>query len=880
MKPALEQREVLVSGALSVSKFGISQENQVHILTILRDTLYTNKELAVLREYSANAWDANREAGRGDEPIEVILPTELEASLIIRDSGPGLSEEEVQTIYTQYGASTKRSDNVAVGMLGIGSKSAFAYNDAFTITSLHGGTKAVYHAVLDELNVGKVMKMYEGALQEHLEAYVGNPLEVEKDLDGYVDLWDVFEFTGPVEEQPEWNGFCVGWEDLRADAEAKLEALRAEIEDLPEGESKTEKLEALLAHPDSHPARFSFVNRAKEFRLFMYKKGVQLFRDWMAVNHPDTETGITIKVPVRPSDAPKFVKEAKNLFRHFKPLPKINTHINPPHSDWATENGFLTRKAYSQRHESDWIAVMGCVPYRIDMGQVQEELEEAGLTKVVEEMKGGLYFDIGDVSIVANREDLEYKEKTKKAIVERFTALVDDVAVEVAKIIEDESKTQLQRRLELWKFQKRTGLPVTKTHREWVCHPRGVPLYSTRDKLGEDGLPLKTDGGEKISRRPKSFRCKRVMSTHGSRGGKRLGEDVLIPVRSDLRFLIKDSAKPWRGYLDPDYEDRIITLEESYTVAQVEKELSECLREAKLEGVEVVRMSDLTYKTPAERSGTDSNPKHAVDCFKLIGTSTYGAGRSQNWEIASRTPDEDDVYVVINRFVPVGAESLNGDAFFRQYLKDIDILEHLFGETMPTVWGLKTTQRNPVNRDEVEGIEYVEWRSKFFEELLNLNPEIKAHIDALAWTEAHIGTLGGDSYYRGGDEKTETETYKRLKEHLDGRHRVMRFFAEREKARQHLRALRKKLKEEGAKKESTYYRGAEFLYIKALKEFAKDFKPESTEATRRRDTIYKLYPLLEERTAGNDSGLTVLFAGKVRDHWLNYINLVDSARRN
>lgn len=52
--------------------FDISQEDTVHIL---RSTLYSDKIAAVVREYSANAWDAHREVGKADVPIQVTLPT-------------------------------------------------------------------------------------------------------------------------------------------------------------------------------------------------------------------------------------------------------------------------------------------------------------------------------------------------------------------------------------------------------------------------------------------------------------------------------------------------------------------------------------------------------------------------------------------------------------------------------------------------------------------------------------------------------------------------------------------------------------------------------------------------------------------------------------
>lgn len=154
-------RSLVSSPACSSATFGISADDTTHLMMILRSTLYSDKRLAVLREYGANAWDANRSAGRGHVPIEIHLPFPGDLTLRIRDFGPGLSESDVLTVYTKYGKSTKRNTNDAVGSLGIGSKAGFAYSDTFTVTSWHEGTKMIFVAVLDESNRGQMNKLYE-----------------------------------------------------------------------------------------------------------------------------------------------------------------------------------------------------------------------------------------------------------------------------------------------------------------------------------------------------------------------------------------------------------------------------------------------------------------------------------------------------------------------------------------------------------------------------------------------------------------------------------------------------------------------------------------------------------------------------------------------
>ena len=108
-----------------------------HLMSVLTD-LYSDTELAVLREYSTNALDAHTEAGV-TRPIEVTLPSPLAPFLRVKDYGTGLSAADIRDVFSSYGTSTKRGTNAAVGMLGLGCKSALTYADSFTVVSTKDG---------------------------------------------------------------------------------------------------------------------------------------------------------------------------------------------------------------------------------------------------------------------------------------------------------------------------------------------------------------------------------------------------------------------------------------------------------------------------------------------------------------------------------------------------------------------------------------------------------------------------------------------------------------------------------------------------------------------------------------------------------------------
>lgn len=159
MKTIVSTNTVVNSDNLTSKGFTIKQKNLAKIINIVENDIYSDKILAVIREYSCNAYDANVAAGKRDVPIVVTLPSRLNIEFRVRDYGDGLTEEEIHEVYTSYGESTKENSNDYIGQLGIGSKSGFAYGDNFVVTSWKNGIKTVYNAVKGS-EVRDMVKLY------------------------------------------------------------------------------------------------------------------------------------------------------------------------------------------------------------------------------------------------------------------------------------------------------------------------------------------------------------------------------------------------------------------------------------------------------------------------------------------------------------------------------------------------------------------------------------------------------------------------------------------------------------------------------------------------------------------------------------------------
>tara|TARA_Y100000361_G_scaffold32310_1_gene27014 strand:+ start:585 stop:2855 length:2271 start_codon:yes stop_codon:yes gene_type:complete len=181
----------------------IDAEDMRYVASLLRNN-YSNTRLAVVREISANALDANLEA-KSDRKIEVKLPTSMNPTFAVRDFGGGLSEEDVFGLYSKYGKSTKRDSNNYIGAFGIGKFAPLSYGDNFTCVSYHGGVKASYNVFVNEDDDTKIVQLHKEPSNEPS----GLSIEVavsEDDINEFKSVVQNFFKFFSDEEMPKFLG--------------------------------------------------------------------------------------------------------------------------------------------------------------------------------------------------------------------------------------------------------------------------------------------------------------------------------------------------------------------------------------------------------------------------------------------------------------------------------------------------------------------------------------------------------------------------------------------------------------------------------------------------------------------------------------------------
>lgn len=136
----------------------------------LRDKIYSDKILAVVREYSCNALDEHKKHSI-KKPVEIGIRKENDVDVFfVRDFAKGLSEDSIRNVFGMYFRSTKSGTNDQIGGFGIGSKAGHSYTDTFYVKSYYGGKCTLYACALgggdSGIPVGHILKVSETSSSE------------------------------------------------------------------------------------------------------------------------------------------------------------------------------------------------------------------------------------------------------------------------------------------------------------------------------------------------------------------------------------------------------------------------------------------------------------------------------------------------------------------------------------------------------------------------------------------------------------------------------------------------------------------------------------------------------------------------------------------
>lgn len=195
MKTQTLANPLITSENMSSSVMGMDAKGADMATYYLRDKIYSDKILAVVREYICNSLDEHKKHNI-DRAVEVGIREEGDSNIFfVRDFAKGLSEDDIRNVFGMYFRSTKSSNNEQIGGFGIGSKAAHSYTDTFYVKSYHNNICTLYACALGGgdagVPVGHILKVSESPTKETgLEVYL--EIKTASDLSSFREKSEFF----------------------------------------------------------------------------------------------------------------------------------------------------------------------------------------------------------------------------------------------------------------------------------------------------------------------------------------------------------------------------------------------------------------------------------------------------------------------------------------------------------------------------------------------------------------------------------------------------------------------------------------------------------------------------------------------------------------
>lgn len=183
------------------------------------------------------------------------------------------------------------------------------------------------------------------------------------------------------------------------------------------------------------------------YSAFINNEGVPSIAK-MASVETDEENGVEVKFSVsNADDFHNFKTEAQEVYKWFSVKPRISGVYEIAISDWKTLcseldvlpgihiMGNYVKTVYdSYRHKQNCIALMGNIPYPIDVPNARANLAHLESILYCDLV---IQFDIGDIEFQASREGLSYTQTTISSIRKKLTELNAILAKKITKELEE-----------------------------------------------------------------------------------------------------------------------------------------------------------------------------------------------------------------------------------------------------------------------------------------------------------------------------------------------------------------------------------------------------------------------------------------------------------
>jgi len=174
--------------------------------------------------------------------------------------------------------------------------------------------------------------------------------------------------------------------------------------------------------PFSYTKSYEVISRYngyfRSYHMFINEHGIPDVVK-MATQPTTEENGLEVKIGVDPSDFRLFTNKTASCLKHFTVKPDIvgalHFAFDPLPTNKIESERWCAFDSSGSYYPSKFTAVQGNVQYRVNIGQLSEELTDDDRSLFGQLSVVG-YFDIGELEVAANREEIRYDPKTKQAL--------------------------------------------------------------------------------------------------------------------------------------------------------------------------------------------------------------------------------------------------------------------------------------------------------------------------------------------------------------------------------------------------------------------------------------------------------------------------------
>lgn len=146
----------------------------------------------------------------------------------------------------------------------------------------------------------------------------------------------------------------------------------------------------------------------------------------LAEDDTDEENGLEVNIAIKRDDFSKFITQVQSAFTYFKVKPRITGSASfygfesLPQTAYSGDRWVVYKK--EGWRDGSFTAVQGQVPYRVNIQQLANSMP-APVVEFLKKLNVVAFFDIGELEVAANREEIRYDARSVQALCTRIAGV-------------------------------------------------------------------------------------------------------------------------------------------------------------------------------------------------------------------------------------------------------------------------------------------------------------------------------------------------------------------------------------------------------------------------------------------------------------------------